>query len=460
MSIIAGKPPFATLEEKQAMAINRKGAGPLMKAPAANISFRNAAAKALPGVVHILPTYRPGFRGELLYPYSRYYHNDLWPNSLHHATDSDKGSASGVLLSSDGYIVTNSHVVKGTREIEVILYNQLSYKARIVGWDSLTDLALIKIDDKDLPFVTFGASDSVSVGDWVLAIGNPFNLASTVTAGIISAKSRMVNTLEEKGGLHSFIQTDAVMNDGCSGGALVDVNGKLVGINTGIITPTGEFAGYAFSIPVEIVKKVCNDLLRYGVAHRAYMGIFLKDVEERHGVQVDSLLKGGPAAKAGIRRGDRIVAVEGRRVEVEAAINEIMLIHHPGDQVVVTIVRNYNEHDLKVVLDDCEETAAKMSPANDYVLNVLGIEVRDLDTNEKELLNTKNGGVRVIKVRNGRIFRSTSIEPGFIILEINGRPVRSRVELLDTLKGLKGRVMVAGIYDDYPQALYYAAFDL
>jgi len=460
MNIITGKPPFATLEEKQAMAISRRGAGPLMKAPAANISFRNAAAKALPGVVHILSTYHPGLRAASLYPYSRYYQDDLWPNSLHHATDSDKGSASGVLLSNDGYIATNSHVVKGTREIEVILYNQLSYKARIVGMDSLTDLALIKIDDKDLPFVTFGASDSVSVGDWVLAIGNPFNLASTVTAGIISAKSRTINTLEEKGGLHSFIQTDAVMNDGCSGGALVDVNGKLVGVNTGIITPTGDFAGYAFSIPVEIVKKVCNDLLRYGVAHRAYMGIFLKDVEDRHGVQVDSLLKGGPAAKAGIRPGDRIVAVENRRVEVEASVNEIMLMHHPGDQVTVTVVRNYKEHELKVVLDDCEDTVSKMSLGNDYLLNVLGIEVRDLDTNEKELLNIKSGGVRVIKVRNGKIFRSTSIEPGFIILELNGRPVRSRVELLDVLKSLKGRVMVAGIYDEYPQALYYAAFEL
>ncbi|HEY0611836.1 MAG TPA: trypsin-like peptidase domain-containing protein, partial [Chitinophaga sp.] len=209
INIIAGRPPYATLEEKQAGAIDKKGAAPSLKAPAANISFRYAAGKALPGVVHILSTYQPGYRGQPLYPYSRFYPDEMWPNSLHNAADNNKGSASGVLLSNDGYIVTNCHVVKDAREIEVILYNQLSYKARIVGIDSLTDLALIKIDDKALPFVTFGASDSVSVGDWVLAIGNPFNLASTVTAGIISAKSRSVNTLEEKGGLYSFIQTDA-----------------------------------------------------------------------------------------------------------------------------------------------------------------------------------------------------------------------------------------------------------
>lgn len=460
MNIIAGRPSFTTFEEKQAKALDRKGTTASMKAPAANISFRYAAGKALPGVVHILSTYHPGFRGEPLYPYSRFYRDDMWPNSLHHAADNNKGSASGVLLSNDGYIVTNCHVVKGTKEIEVILYNHFSYKARIVGMDSLTDLALIKIDDKDLPFVTFGASDSVSVGDWVLAIGNPFNLASTVTAGIVSAKSRTINTLEEKGGLHSFIQTDAVMNDGCSGGALVDVDGKLVGINTGIITPTGEFTGYAFSIPVEIVKKVCNDLLRYGVANRGYMGVFLRDVEDKHGVLVDSLLKGGPGAKAGIRPGDRIIALENRQVEMEATLNEIMLMHHPGDQIIVTVVRNYKEHRLKVVLDDCEEASVRMRLGDDYLLNVLGIEVKDMDSSAKAPLNIKDSGVRVIKVRNGKIYRSTSIEPGFIILEINGRPVRSRVELLEVLKGLKGRVMIAGIYDDYPQALYYAAFDL
>lgn len=459
MNIIAGRPPFATLEERQQTSLGRKADITSMKAPVAGISFRYAAAKAIPGVVHILATYKPGFRGQLLYPYSRFYPDDMWPNSLSDANIAEKGSASGVLVTNDGYIVTNCHVVKDTREIEVILHDQYSYKARLIGMDSLTDLALIKIDGRDLPFVTFGASDSIAIGDWVLAVGNPLNLASTVTAGIVSAKSRTINTLEERGGLYSFIQTDAVMNDGNSGGALVDINGRLVGINTGIVTPTGEFTGYAFSIPVEIVKKVSNDLLQYGAAQRAYMGVFLRNVEDRHGVRVDSLVKNGPAMLAGIRQGDMITAVSGHEVEVVANFNEAMLLHRPGDKIIITVNRKNRELYLQVALDGCQETAQKINRDGDELLNVLGIEVMEMENSERELLKIK-GGVKVIKVRSGKIYRSTSIEPGFIIMEINGQPVSSRAGLADALKRVKGRVLVSGIYDDYPQALYYAAFYL
>ncbi|GAA0550493.1 trypsin-like peptidase domain-containing protein [Chitinophaga japonensis] len=456
--ISSGRLPFVPLEERQQQALAGEQPAPSRGPAAQTPGFRYAAGKVIPGVVHIVAVYKPGFRGQPLNPFSTFYNNDMWPNARRNVR-APEGSASGVLLSGDGYIVTNCHVVQNARSIAVILHDKRSFEAQVIGMDSLTDLALLKIPAARLPFVAFGSTDSIAVGDWVLAVGNPFNLASTVTAGIVSAKSRNINTLEEQGGISSFIQTDAVMNNGNSGGALVDLDGKLIGINTGIITPNGSYTGYAFSIPVEVVRKVSNDLLRYGAAYRAYMGVFLKDVPDRYGVYVDSLVKEGAAMQAGIRPGDIITRVAAKTVESVAAFHETMILHHPGDKVIVTVVRKQREIQLQTALNGQEETAAGVANDPEGLLQLLGIEVMDIFRQEKEQLQLK-GGLRVIKVRHGRIFRSTSIEPGFIILEVNNQPVSSREDLFNALRYYKGRVLVAGIYPDYPHALYYAAFTL
>ncbi|SEL39570.1 serine protease, S1-C subfamily, contains C-terminal PDZ domain [Chitinophaga rupis] len=450
----AGTPSFNSLEQKQQE--SQRPAENLANAPAppAAVSFRYAAAKASPAVVHIMATYKPGYQRPDINPFSKFYNDELWPNTNNRPAGKDyTGSASGVILSSDGYIVTNYHVAANTLSVEVQLPDKRTYDAQLVGADSLTDLALLKIQARGLPFVAFGSTDSVAVGDWVLAIGNPLNLECTATAGIVSAKSRSINTLEEKGGISSFIQTDAVMNDGSSGGALLDFNGRLIGINTGIFTLTGTYTGYSFSIPVEVVRKVCNDLLRYGKASRAYMGIFLKDMPYAPGIYVDSLLQQGAGMRAGLRKGDLILRVDGREIKNVTAFNEMMMLHHPGDKVIVSAIRNGKSLNVAVWLNSQQEITTQTNEEYTPLLNKLGIELADLSETERGRLDI-DGGVRLIKVRRGTVFESNCIEPGFIILKVNNQPVYSRGDLLRTLMSCKGRVLLTGIYDDHPDAPY------
>ncbi|HEY8919116.1 MAG TPA: trypsin-like peptidase domain-containing protein, partial [Chitinophaga sp.] len=446
----AGITSFKSLEQKQQESQQPEKNFANASVPPPAVSFRYAAAKASPAVVHIIATYKTGYQRPDINPFSKFYNDELWPNTNR---QDYTGSASGVILSSDGYIVTNYHVAANTLSVEVQLPDKRSYDARLIGADSLTDLALLKIQARGLPFVAFGSTDSVAVGDWVLAIGNPLNLECTATAGIISARSRSINTLEEKGGITSFIQTDAVMNEGSSGGALVDINGRLIGVNTGIITPTGNYTGYSFSIPVEVVRKVCNDLLHYGMASRAYMGVFLKDMPYAPGLYIDSLLQQGAGMSAGLRKGDLILRLDGREIKNVARFNEMMLLHHPGDKVMVSGMRNGRSLNVAVWLNSQQEITTQTNAEYTPLLNRMGIEIADLSATEKQQLDIE-GGVRLIKVRRGTVFESNCIEPGFIILKLNNQPVHSRDNLLHMLMNSKGKVLLTGIYDDFPDAPY------
>lgn len=262
------------------------------------------------------------------------------------------GFGSGVILSEDGYIITNNHVVEGAEFIDVILNDKRTYEAKIIGRDPTTDLALIKIEEKSLPYIDYGDSDKVKIGEWVLAVGNPFNLTSTVTAGIVSAKARNIQILSNKDGgtIESFIQTDAAVNRGNSGGALVDVNGKLIGINAAIASGSGYYTGYSFAIPINIVKKVVSDLMMYGELQRAYIGISMREinsdlVKEKNlnsldGIYVENVIKNGAAATAGIKSGDVILKVENESINSSARLLEIIGQKMPGDVVNLTVSRN------------------------------------------------------------------------------------------------------------------------
>jgi len=351
VTIKAEPAPFVSLQEKQQRALgNIAGTGGTAGNTAFN--FRYASHKALPGVVHIICTYMPGVKKPSA-PDSRLRSEDLWNSSFPQPTGELVGSASGVLLSDDGYIVTNYHVVKNARSLDAILYNHSIYRAELVGADSLTDLAILKIEDEDkrLPFVKLGRTDSLEEGDWVLAVGNPLNLPSTVTAGIVSARSRFIRTPDGKPGKYAFIQTDAVTNDGSSGGALVNMNGELIGLSTGIFTRDGSYNGYSFSIPVEIVAKVSNDLIRYGKNRRAYLAAQLLDRPEIPGIYIEALADEGTVMQAGIQKGDVITAVAGKAVVTVEMLNNALMLQHPGDKVTITVKRNTREQQYRVALD-------------------------------------------------------------------------------------------------------------
>jgi serine protease Do len=270
------------------------------------------------------------------------------------------GTGSGVIYTNDGYIITNNHVVEGADEYEVTLHDNREFKARLVGRDESTDMAIIKIEANDLPAIELGNSDDVKVGEWALAVGNPFDLASTVTAGIISAKGRNIGIIKGRGAIESFIQTDAAVNPGNSGGALVDVNGRLIGINSAIATPTGVFAGYSFAIPVNLAKKIADDLIKYGVFKRAYLGVDIFEMDQDiakelnvdyvQGVGIESLDPQGSAAYAGLQAKDIITKVDGKVTHTVPQLQEMVSRRKVGDEIVVTVIRNGKEKDIAVKL--------------------------------------------------------------------------------------------------------------
>jgi serine protease Do len=270
------------------------------------------------------------------------------------------GTGSGVIYTPDGYIITNNHVVEGADEYIITLHDNREFKARLVGRDENTDMAIIKIDASDLPAIELGNSDDVKVGEWALAVGNPFDLASTVTAGIISAKGRNIGIIKGRGAIESFIQTDAAVNPGNSGGALVDVNGRLIGINSAIATPTGVFAGYSFAIPVNLVKKIADDLIKYGVFKRAYLGVDIFEMDQNiakelkldyiQGIGIENVDPQGSAAYAGLLAKDIITKVEGKAVHTVPELQEMVSRRKVGDEITVTVVRKGEEKDITVKL--------------------------------------------------------------------------------------------------------------
>jgi serine protease Do len=367
-----------------------------------------------------------------------------------------RGSGSGVIVSADGYIITNHHVVKDASEkgtITVILDDKREYKAKFIGSDPLTDIAVVKIDAQDLPVITFGNSDSVQVGEWVLAVGNPFSLASTVTAGIVSAIGRNIGIIGDSYGVESFIQTDAAVNPGNSGGALVNVEGKLVGINTAIATRNGGYQGYSFAVPVNIAKAVAEDLIKYGKISRGYIGVQIKPVDataakalglsKPEGAWVQQLVKGGAAEGAGIKEGDVILSVDGRKVSAPNDLQAYIARKHANDEVTLKIWRDSKEREIRLRLkprSDNEQLAFNSKPAPNnsapIKLKQLGLDVKDLTEADKQRYEV-DYGVRVSDLEPFGQAATRGVMKGDVILDVNGKKVYSVVDFKSEISKIK-----------------------
>ena len=445
------------------------------------VDFRFAAKIATPGVVNIKSTFKsqrqPYGNGDkndfydLPAPLKDFFKDDPFfrqfkfqnPKSPQEDSEPLIGTASGVILTNDGYIVTNNHVVKDADEINVTLFDGRSYPAKVIGTDPQTDLALLKIDEKKLSFIIFGDSDALEVGEWVVAVGNPFNLASTVTAGIVSAKARNINILSEQGAIESFIQTDAAVNPGNSGGALVNLEGKLVGINTAIATPTGVYAGYAFAIPVDIVKKVANDLMNFGSVQRGVLGISIRDlnstlakeikIDRANGVYVDSVLANGAAKEAGIRSKDVIIDIDNIETITASKLQEIISRKRPGDKVKITVIRNGK--DKNQFTATLKKQTANTSIIKTSLLKELGVELVEINKEDQKNYNVRNG-LKVSKLHEGKLKRLTDIREGFVITSVNRIPVNTVKSFIEAVEGQRGGIMIEGKYAGNPTFYYYA----
>ena len=434
-----------------------------------NLDFTYAASMTTPAVVHIKTTYNPKSVSNRNYgndPFKDFFGNGFGYVDPYH-NQPQESSGSGVIISDDGYIVTNNHVVENGDKLLVILSDKTEYEAKVIGLDPSTDLAVIKIEEKNLPFIIFGNSDSVKVGEWVLAVGNPFNLESTVTAGIVSAKGRNINILKDtdnKGVIESFIQTDAAVNPGNSGGALVNPNGELIGINSAIATPTGTFAGYSFAIPVNIVRKVVTDIMKFGSVKRGYLGIGIaeinaelakaKGIENSKGVYIDTIYEGSAAEVAGLKIGDIITRINGMEVNTVPSLQEQVANFHPDDKITVSYLRNGSEKIASVVLKG-REGNKKMDEESTASFALLGAQFGDLSPSDKKDLGL-TGGAKILKIEDGKLARNTDLREGFIITKIDNKQILSVKDLKAALVNKKGGVMIEGTYADAPGQYFYA----
>ena len=423
-------------------------------APAQPVDLTYAAEKSLPAVVHIKNVQNSKVQTVDVQsdPFSDFFSDPFGffgnPGRGNGGTQKRKiqtqpraSSGSGVIISTDGYIVTNNHVVDGADELTVTLNDNREFSARIIGTDKTTDLALIKVDAKDLPAITIGSSDKLKVGEWVLAVGNPFNLNSTVTAGIVSAKARSLGA----NGVESFIQTDAAINQGNSGGALVNTSGELVGINAMLYSQTGSYSGYGFAIPTTIMNKVVADIKQYGNVQRAFLGIQGQDVRPyldmqkedgkeldlgtNEGVYVAKVDDDGAGAAAGLKAGDVITAIDGKKLTKMAELLEMMAGKRPGDKVSITFLRNKKSSTVNVVLKNAQGNTNVVKTAD---LDILGANFREITAAQKSQLNT-NYGLEVIKVNNGAM-KDAGIAKGFIIQRANDQTIRTLDELQKVVK--------------------------
>ncbi len=445
-------------------------------ATAANVDFEKAATKGAPAVVHIMVNSKPkqvaqndNGQGN---PFEDFF-GDMFGqrNQPQMPQQQRKGSGSGVLISADGYIVTNNHVVDGSDEISVRLENKKDYKAKVVGKDASTDLAVIKIEAKGLPYLSFANSDDVRLGQWVLAIGYPLGLETTVTSGIVSAKSRSlgINSRQSSAPVEAFIQTDAAINPGNSGGALVNIDGDVVGINSAIASPTGSYAGYAYAIPSNLVKKVVGDIMEYGSTKRAYLGVMFgneqmseedraaNNVKVGDGVYVMDVSKGSAAEQIGLQKGDFITKINGVNVSTGTEMVEKIAAHRPGDKVTLNYTRNGIEKTGSGTLKG--ETGAYAS-VKEQVVEKLGASFENLDKNSAAQLGI-NSGVMVKSLGTGILTDQTRIREGFVITKVNNQRVNSVDDLKAALKASGDNAIISGIYPQQPQREYqYALNDL
>ncbi len=421
--------------------------------PAQPVDLTYAAEKSLPSVVHILSTKNSKVQTVEVEsdPFSDFFGDPFgfFGNPQGNGgkqkrsvrTPKQQGSGSGVIISADGYIVTNNHVVADADELTVTLNDNKEYSARIIGTDKTTDLALIKIDGKNLPAITIANSENIKVGEWVLAVGNPFNLTNTVTAGIVSAKGRSLY----KNGVESFIQTDAAINPGNSGGALVNTRGELIGINAMLYSQTGSFSGYGFAIPTSIMNKVVDDLKTYGTVQRAVVGIQGSDVKNyvdgqkeqgkdidlgtMEGIYVAKVTEESAAEEAGLKEGDVIIAIDGKEMNKMADMQEYLAKKRPGDKVTVTYLRDKKKNTKSITLKNEQGNTQVVKKAD---LDVLGGNFRSITDAQKLQLNI-GYGLEVLKVNSGKL-KNAGITKGFIIQRVNDNAVKTIEDLQNIVK--------------------------
>lgn len=373
-------------------------------------------------------------------------------------------SGSGVMISSKGHIVTNRHVVQGGKTIKVQDNDGVVYQAQLIGTDESTDIAVLKIEKENTPHLIFGNSDSIQIGEWVLAVGNPFKLNSSVTAGIVSAKGRDINFLSNNTGIESFIQTDAAINPGNSGGALVNTNQELIGINTAILSSSGKYEGFSFAIPSNIVQKVTNDILTYGAVQRGWMGVNILDLDaslvqslslpNSNGILLDLVERNGAADDAGLIRGDVITHIGGNAINSTALFTEQLALKRPGDQVKVDYIRKGQLASTRVTLRNQLNSTDYIAIRKDPELIALGLEVRDLDQSEQVRIGKT--GVYVVSVMKGSKISGTNMEPGYIIHTFNDESIESVEEFITLIKSTDGNVFLDGFYEKYPGNFPYA----
>lgn len=373
------------------------------------------------------------------------------------ASQQQVSSGSGVILTKDGYIVTNNHVIDKAEKLEV-LHDKRSYEAKLIGTDPSTDLALLKIEADNLPAIKIGSSKNLKVGEWVLAVGNPFNLTSTVTSGIVSAKSRHVGVVNSRFPIESFIQTDAAINPGNSGGALVNIKGELVGINTAILSQTGSYAGYGFAVPVDIVNKIVNDLKEYGYVQKAFSGMEVMertsfdDKSDVAGVSISYLQAGGAAAEKGLKKGDILLQVDNTKINSIADFDEQMSYYRPGDKIKVIYKRDNTQKEADLLLTNSEGTT-ELTKRELFSSEKLGAQLETVPKVERERLNIKSG-IRLGKVKGNGIIARLGLQDGFIITTINNYHPKSPSELEEILTKIRGNVNLEGINENGQKILY------
>ena len=441
------------------------------------VDFEKAATKAVPAVVHIKTltkskqTNMPDMQDN---PFKDFFGDgfgDLFGGRGNMQPQVQRASGSGVIITADGYIVTNNHVVDGADEFTVTLSNNKTYKGKLVGKDPSSDLAVVKIDANNLSFMNFANSDDVHLGQWVLAIGYPLNLDATVTSGIVSAKSRSlgINSRQSKTPLEAFIQTDAAINPGNSGGALVNLNGDLIGINSAIASPTGSYAGYGYAIPSNMVKKIAGDLVKYGSAKRAYLGVMygndqLSDedkakagIKDGEGVYVMDVAQNSAAAEAGIQKGDFITKINGTTINTGTELIEKIATMRPGDKVNIAYQRNGVEKNATVTLKGESGTYASIKA---QAVEQLGASFENLDRQKAAQLGI-NGGVQVKDLQDGILSEQTRIKEGFIITKVNNQRISTVDQLKGAIENSGSSAIISGIYPDHPEREYqYALNDL
>jgi len=443
------KPQVVTLTEKQPIRYATLAADSNVTLP--DLTF--AAEKSIHSVVHIATQSVRGGGWSSGNPFF-----DEFFGLRNQQPQIAQGFGSGVIISSDGFIITNNHVIESAQNIKVILNDKREFEAKLIGADPSTDIALLKVEAKDLQFLTYGNSNDLKLGEWVLAVGNPFNLTSTVTAGIVSARSRNLGINEDQLSIESFIQTDAAVNPGNSGGALVNQQGNLIGINTAIASRTGSYTGYSFAVPVTIVSKVVEDLKKFGEVQRALLGVNIGDVnaeiakelklDKVEGVYVGGVPENGAAREAGIKEKDVIIQVDGDPVRNTAQLQEKISQYRPGDKVKVIVIRDNEKKPFDVTLRN-KHGDTEIVRDN---LSVLGAEFVTVTDGEKEKLEI-NSGIKITKLDKGKL-KTLGLKEGFIITHVNKKPINEVKDFRREISNAKGGILVEGIYPNGEPAYF------